>query len=264
MNRNKYTACLLLSLISVCSNVAQISAGNHGFTSSKVITKEQDHKEIETWFAGNKNDGFVRCTLNFKTGHLNVKATSQDKKTVLKEIFINGRELWKPYIKSVSFEGNFFFFFCYYEEDSDKIKKTFENCNKITSIEILNKVEYINNEAFEGFDSLISLNVKGCVENICDSAFKDCTQLICVDIKSSVKSIQNCAFANCRSLQSINIQGSVDLIFGLVFVNCNNLTNINIEGKVKRISNINFAFFGCNSLPLSTKLKLYKQTLTNF
>ena len=131
-------------MISICSGFSyKAGAGNYGFTSSRVIIEERDHKDIETWSVESPSDGNIKCILNFATGELKIKATSKNKETKIKAIFIKGRELWKPYVKSVSFEGNITSI-----EGSYHLEYAFRDCKNLIYIEIPNSVKTIGHRAF--------------------------------------------------------------------------------------------------------------------
>ena len=283
-NRTKHIA-YLLGLISACSNFSsKINAGNHSSSSSKVITKEQarKHKDIETWAVGNSSIGNAKCTLDFKTGELKIKATSKNKKTIIREIFIKGRELWKPYVKSISFEGNivgiytgslsctcrclnnlvrdsyyenhywsprFEYFERCHEDTHYELKSEFEGCTNLTSITLPESVTEIGDGAFKGCTNLASIIIPDKVEKIGSGAFKDCTNLTSIIIPDKVKKIGNNAFANCISLSTINFKGKepkIEAIGCNAFANCISLTSITLPKSIEKIGKN--VFVGCKSL----------------
>ena len=283
-NRTKHIA-YLLGLISACSNFSsKINAGNHSSSSSKVITKEQarKHKDIETWAVGNSSIGNAKCTLDFKTGELKIKATSKNKKTIIREIFIKGRELWKPYVKSISFEGNivgiytgslsctcrclnnlvrdsyyenhywsprFEYFERCHEDTHYELKSEFEGCTNLTSITLPESVTEIGPGAFKGCTNLASIIIPDKVEKIGSGAFKDCTNLTSIIIPDKVKKIGNNAFANCISLSTINFKGKepkIEAIGCNAFANCISLTSITLPKSIEKIGKN--VFVGCKSL----------------
>jgi len=86
---------------------------------------------------------------------------------------------------------------------------TFQNCKKLTSVTLSNKLTVIGRGAFDGCTSLTSITIPNSVKEIQPIAFRD-SGLTSVTIPRSVESIDNDAFW------------------------CNNLTSVTFEGRISR------------------------------
>ncbi len=72
----------------------------------------------------------------------------------------------------------------------------FKDCDKITSIYLLEGILSIGNNAFMGCSSLETINIPNTVESIGDNAFKDCLKLTEITLPLSVTEIGFEAFNN--------------------------------------------------------------------
>ena len=114
--------------------------------------------------------------------------------------------------------------------DSTSIgSQAFQNCSKLTSIDIPSSVTSIGDAAFQGCDSLTSINIPSSVTSIGNNAFQGCSSLTSVTIPNSVTSIGNEAFDVCSGLTSINIPSSVTNIADYAFSGCSGLISISVE-----------------------------------
>ncbi len=156
----------------------------------------------------------------------------------------------------------------------------FQDCSRLTSIEIPNSVTSIGVNAFCGclgleiiivdnsnskYDSRGNCNaivetesntlVAGCkntfilnsVTSIGKGAFIGCTGLTSIDIPNSVTSIGDYAFSGCTGLTSVKIPNNVTSIGEGVFMRCNGLISVKIPNSVTSIGYD--AFYGCSRLP---------------
>ena len=102
----------------------------------------------------------------------------------------------------------------------------FENCSKLTSINIPNGVISIGSHAFFNCLKLTSVNIPNSVTSIGDYAFVFCESLIGINIPNSVTSIGIQAFGYCSSLTSITIPNGVTSIGMYAFSDCSGLESI--------------------------------------
>lgn len=126
----------------------------------------------------------------------------------------------------------------------------FQNCTKLTSIEIPDNVTSIGLGAFSNttwytnqpqglvYAGKVAYKYKGTMPNktsvvlkdgtlgIAGEAFESCKWLTSIVIPSSITSIGECAFENCTSLTSIEIPNCVTSIGDAAFYGCKNLITI--------------------------------------
>ena len=103
--------------------------------------------------------------------------------------------------------------------------RAFDNCSKLTSIEIPNGVISIGGSAFNNCNGLISVTIPNSVTLIGGYAFYECSKLISIEIPDGVTSIGGYAFYGCRGLTSVTIGDNVTLIGGAAFYGCSGLTS---------------------------------------
>ena len=127
----------------------------------------------------------------------------------------------------------------------------FQNCSKLTSIEIPDSVTSIGVGVFRNCSKLISIVIPDSVTSIGYGSFEGCSKLISIVIPDSVTSIGSSMFYNCSSLTSIEIPNSVTSIGGAAFYKCSSLTEIVIPNSVSSIGKN--AFSGCSSLTIYSK-----------
>lgn len=105
----------------------------------------------------------------------------------------------------------------------------YDDCLRILSVVIQNKVTSIGNAAFHDCTELASVSIPNTVTEIGWYAFDYCLSLDSVTIPNSVTKIGYCAFFECESLSSITIPNSVVEIESLVFYYCIGLTDMMVE-----------------------------------
>ena len=120
-------------------------------------------------------------------------------------------------------------------------------------------------KGFQGCSGLISVNIPNTVTNIGDYAFEDCSNLTSIEIPASVTNIGYKAFSNCSSLASVvwNIANgscynfgnqvesytfgeNVESIPNGLCSGMNKLTTITLPNSVKSVGDQ--AFYNCNGL----------------
>ena len=98
----------------------------------------------------------------------------------------------------------------------------------LTSIEILDGITSIGDNAFYSCDNLIDVVIPSSVRSIGNTAFASCLSLTNVTISEGVESIGNTAFAG-TSLTALIIPSSMTSISGTAFEDCENLLTITVN-----------------------------------
>ena len=89
-------------------------------------------------------------------------------------------------------------------------------------------VKIIGRNAFEDCSRLTSINIPNGVWTIRPSAFENCSGLTSITLPNSVKTIGACAFCDCSGLTSINIPNSVAIISQEAFYECTGLKSVTV------------------------------------
>ena len=133
---------------------------------------------------------------------------------------------------------------------------------KLTSIEIPNSVEYIENSAFKECAELttVTFGDSSSLISIGDSAFENCAELKIVTFgdSSSLQSIGKSAFENC-GLTSINIPNNVEELY-YTFKRCAELTTVTFSepSSLQSIGESAFENCGLNMITIPNSIKRIK------
>ena len=131
----------------------------------------------------------------------------------------------------------------------------FEDCTRLASIVIPDKVITIGRTAFQRCYQLTSVKISDSVTTIGNSVFSGCTSLTSATLGNSVTTIGKNAFANCTALTSVSIPDGVTSVSSSAFSNCTNLTYTTHE-------NINY--LGNASNPYVVLAKVADRTSTSY
>ncbi len=110
---------------------------------------------------------------------------------------------------------------------TNEIYDAFWNCDKLTTVNIPNSVNYIGNNAFWNCSSLTTINIPNDISYIGDNAFWNCsslTNVIIPNIPNRDITIGDNAFSCCKNLTNIFIPNNVTYIGNNAFSSCHNLT----------------------------------------
>lgn len=136
--------------------------------------------------------------------------------------------------------------------------KAFQNCTKLTSID-LNNVVTVGNYAFAGCTSVTSLDMGSSLVSTWSGAFSDCTSLTDIKFSPCMTLLYSGAFENCTSLKNVTDMpdtlkdyvylSSIDKAYGMgsnVFKGCIALESVELPNQITEIPD--GTFDGCTAL----------------
>ena len=126
----------------------------------------------------------------------------------------------------------------------------FYHCFNLTSVNLPDCVQVIDEAAFERCSKLGSVNLPDCVQVIGTSAFSQCYALANINIPNGVLGIGAKAFYACSSLISVDIPDSVDDIGDDAFYGCEN-----VIVKENNIHYVDKWVVGCDASATSLNFK---------
>ena len=96
-------------------------------------------------------------------------------------------------------------------------ENAFKDCDRITSVYLLDGILDIGDGAFEGCSSMVSIAIPSTVKSIGENAFKDCESLEIISLPEGLVSIGSGAFDGCGSLKNIILPESLQRLGSGVF-----------------------------------------------
>lgn len=124
-------------------------------------------------------------------------------------------------------------------------EKLFEDCNKLTTVNLRGEIKTIENDVFLRCYAL-DMEIPSTVEKIGDNAFSNCSSLKKIVIPDSVTELGSAAFRGCWSATEIVIGTGIKMLPQYTFQSCGSLTEVIIP---RHISNLgSYAFSGCVAL----------------
>lgn len=123
---------------------------------------------------------------------------------------------------------------------------SFDQCKKLTSINIPYGIKTIGYNAFSYCEDLKNIAIPSTVTKIGSNAFSSCSSITDLVLPKGIEYIYDRTFDGCSSLTSITIPEGVKSIGEFAFYRCKNLTSVNIPNSVTGIGQN--CFCGCESL----------------
>ena len=107
----------------------------------------------------------------------------------------------------------------------------FENCPKLTRVDMPKTLERISDNAFKGCRLLTGIELPSTLAYIGNNAFRGCIHLKEIVIPENVKEIGSSAFEGCSSLKKVIFQGDSLRLGARAFANCSALTDIKLPAN---------------------------------
>ena len=107
----------------------------------------------------------------------------------------------------------------------------FDECPRLTSVDLPLSLTSIQASAFQDCSSLVSIVIPSNVRSIGASAFMNCTGLTGVYLSDGLQTIGSQAFMNCTALPEVTIPANVTQIGSQCFANCGSLKTVTFIGN---------------------------------
>ena len=122
----------------------------------------------------------------------------------------------------------------------------FEECNRITAVDLGLNIESIGSYAFANCTGLRSIEITDNVTQMGERAFYQCTRLTAVIIGDGLKTIPQKCFEKCENLESLELGSNTTTIGAYAFSACASLSEIIFKNRLSLIEE--YAFWKCTSL----------------
>jgi hypothetical protein len=138
------------------------------------------------------------------------------------------------------------------------------NSDGIVHITIPYGIEVIRERAYQNQKGISNLIIPESVKEIGEEAFSRMSRLGRATLPDNLKVIPNGLFRDCRNLRTVNLPASLEEIEPVhAFWYCRELNNLIIPDTLTRVrftrsegAGGNFAFTGCQKLPIATRQRL--------
>lgn len=124
--------------------------------------------------------------------------------------------------------------------------RAFAGCSTLKTVILPHSLKEIGSVAFCECSRLTSIHIPDGCEKIGDYAFKDCTSLNTLLLPKFLKTIGKYAFSGCIQLADIHIPDGCEEIADYAFRNCTTLNTVVLPDSLKKIGEC--AFSGCSQL----------------
>ena len=134
---------------------------------------------------------------------------------------------------------------------------TFDGCDNLESINIMDNVSYFGEFVFRGCTNLKNVKLNSDMEYIPKNIFVNCTSLQTLEIPQSVKVIGEHAFNGCQALNNAELFSNTCLekIERGAFTNCISLKNIILPATLLEIEEFAFADSGLESITIPSNVQ---------
>lgn len=119
----------------------------------------------------------------------------------------------------------------------------FEDCSKMTSIDLPKNLTSIGVSMFENCSSLETINLPEVLTTIEPNAFSGCSSLSSINLPEKLTSIGSSAFSHCSNMTSVDIPDLVSTIEYATFWYCTSLTSVHLPMNLTSIDDE--AFYYC-------------------
>lgn len=133
------------------------------------------------------------------------------------------------------------------EEGIEEISfSAFENCFRVTRVQLPSTLVSIGYDAFFNCQSLTEITLPANLKWIGDHAFHYCISLRSITIPNTVESMGGSTFYDCESLETVILSEKLEQIGPYTFYGCESLRSITLPENIRKIER--FAFKDCKSL----------------
>lgn len=133
-----------------------------------------------------------------------------------------------------------------FNQDLTALPAGFGNITTLSSIQLPDSIESIQNNAFYGCTALSSISLSASLNTIGNSVFRDCSSLLSIVIPEAVTVIDDYTFYHCSALTSITLPNSIQSIGFCAFTGCSSLESFTVPDSLQ--SSAYGAFGGCTGL----------------
>lgn len=121
--------------------------------------------------------------------------------------------------------------------------RAFYDCDGLTEIKIIGKVDAISRYAFSDCNNLVSVELPEGMTEIRDFAFENCYSIKSLVIPEGVLSIGEYVFENCTNLTSVTLPESLERMGYDIFMYCRRLETVRYNGTEAQLEEVENYFF---------------------
>jgi hypothetical protein len=138
------------------------------------------------------------------------------------------------------------------------VNYTFQNCIKLSSINIPDNVQLIGEYAFSGCENLTDVTIGKGVSTINNYAFSKCG-FTSIEIPDNVMNLGKYVFSQCSNLNDVTLGSGLNDIEDFTFYNCTNLKNINVPDNISNIGVSAFEESGLRKIEIPNSVKTIEE-----